>query len=155
MEYTMTESKPIAQNRKATHDYTILDTYEAGIVLTGTEIKSIRQSQIQLKDGFVRITNGEALLTNVYIAPFDHGNINNVDELRTRKLLLHKKEITKITNALLGTGITIVPLKVYLVGGRAKVLIGLAQGKKNYDKREALKRKDQKRDIERSLKDYR
>lgn len=151
----MTESKPIAQNRKATHDYTILDTYEAGIVLTGTEIKSIRQSQIQLKDGFVRITNGEALLTNVYIAPFDHGNINNVDELRTRKLLLHKKEITKITNALLGTGITIVPLKVYLVGGRAKVLIGLAQGKKNYDKREALKRKDQKRDIERSLKDYR
>ena len=151
----MTESKPIAQNRKATHDYTILDTYEAGIVLTGTEIKSIRQSQIQLKDGFVRITNGEALLTNVYIAPFDHGNINNVDELRTRKLLLHKKEITEITNALLGTGITIVPLKVYLVGGRAKVLIGLAQGKKNYDKREALKRKDQKRDIERSLKDYR
>lgn len=148
----MMETKPLAQNKKAQHDYTILDTYEAGIILTGTEIKSIRKSQIQLKDGFVRIANGEAWLTNVYIAPFDHGNINNVNELRTRKLLLKRKEINKLNSKINGTGMTIIPLQVYIKNGIAKILIGLAQGKKQYDKRETLKRKDQNRDIARSLK---
>lgn len=149
----MTETKLLAQNKKAQHDYTIIDTCEAGIVLTGTEIKSVRKSQIQLKDGFVRIVNGEAWLTNVYIAPFDHGNIFNVDELRTRKLLLKRAEINKLSKEMTGTGMTLIPLKAYIQNGRAKILIGLAQGKKKYDKRETLKRKEQNRDIARSLKE--
>lgn len=149
----MPNTKLLAQNKKAQHDYTIIDTYEAGIVLTGTEIKSVRKSQIQLKDGFVRIVNGEAWLTNVYIAPFDHGNIFNVDELRTRKLLLKRAEINKLSKEMTGTGMTLIPLKAYIQNGRAKILIGLAQGKKKYDKRETLKRKEQNRDIARSLKE--
>lgn len=149
----MTETKLLAQNKKAQHDYTIIDTCEAGIVLTGTEIKSVRKSQIQLKDGFVRIVNGEAWLTNVYIAPFDHGNIFNVDELRTRKLLLKRAEINKLSKEMTGTGMTLIPLRAYIQNGRAKILIGLAQGKKKYDKRETLKRKEQNRDIARSLKE--
>lgn len=142
----------VAQNRKASHDYIIVDTLEAGIVLQGTEIKSIRNSRINLKDGFVRIRNGEAFLSNVHISPYEQGNIFNHDPLRTRKLLLHKKQIHKWETEAKNAGMTIVPLRVYLKDGFAKVLIGLAKGKKDYDKRESLKRKDQERQIQRVLK---
>lgn len=146
------EGKLIAQNRKAKHDYTVVDTMEAGIVLQGTEIKSIRNGRINLKDGFARIRNGEAYLLNVHISPYEQGNIFNHDPLRTRKLLLHKKQIAKLIAETKNTGITIVPLKVYIRNGYAKVLIGLAKGKKQYDKREDLKRKEINREISRTLK---
>ena len=142
----------VAQNRKASHDYIIVDTLEAGIVLQGTEIKSIRNSRINLKDGFIRIRNGEAFLSNVHISPYEQGNIFNHDPLRTRKLLLHKKQIHKWETEAKNAGMTIVPLRVYLKDGFAKVLIGLAKGKKDYDKRESLKRKDQELQIQRVLK---
>lgn len=148
------EGKLIAQNKKARHDYAIVDTIEAGIVLQGTEIKSIRNSRINLKDGFVRIRNGEAFLVNVHISPYEQGNIFNHDPLRTRKLLLHKKQIDKLYGEMKQQGMSIVPLKVYLKDGYAKVLIGLAKGKKQYDKRESLKRKDQERQIARAMKNY-
>ena len=148
------EGRLIAQNKKARHDYTILDTIEAGIVLQGTEIKSIRNSRINLKDGFVRIRNGEAYLYNVHISPYEQGNIFNHDPLRTRKLLLHKKQIQKLEQETKGTGMTLVPLKVYIKDGYAKVLIGLAKGKREYDKRETLKRKDQERQIDRALRNF-
>lgn len=148
------EGKLIAQNKKARHDYTIVDTIEAGIVLQGTEIKSIRNSRINLKDGFVRIRNGEAFLLNVHISPYEQGNIFNHDPLRTRKLLLHKKQIDKLYGEMKQQGMSIVPLKVYLKDGYAKVLIGLAKGKNQYDKRESLKRKDQERQIARAMKNY-
>ena len=148
----MPKGNVVAQNRKASHDYIIVDTLEAGIVLQGTEIKSIRNSRINLKDGFIRIRNGEAFLSNVHISPYEQGNIFNHDPLRTRKLLLHKKQIHKWETEAKNAGMTIVPLRVYLKDGFAKVLIGLAKGKKDYDKRESLKRKDQERQIQRVLK---
>ena len=116
------EGKLIAQNRKARHDYSIIDTVEAGLVLQGTEIKSIRNGRINLKDGFARIRNGEAFLYNVHISPYEQGNIFNHDPLRTRKLLLHKKQINKLIGETKNTGITLVPLKVYIKDGYAKVL---------------------------------
>lgn len=146
------EGQVIAQNKKARHDYTILETYETGIVLQGTEIKSIRNRRVNLKDGFVRVRNQEAFLYNVHISPYEQGNLFNHDPLRTRKLLLHKKQIKKLAEEQKQSGITIVPLKIYLKDGFAKVLIGVAKGKKQYDKREALKEKDMKRDIQRILK---
>lgn len=146
------EGKLIAQNRKARHDYTVVDTMEAGIILQGTEIKSIRNGRINLKDGFARIRNGEAFLLNVHISPYEQGNIFNHDPLRTRKLLLHKKQLAKLITETKNTGITIIPLKVYIRNGYAKVLIGLAKGKKQYDKREDLKRKEVNREISRTLK---
>ncbi|MGM0215131.1 SsrA-binding protein SmpB [Enterococcus sp. AZ109] len=148
------EGKLIAQNKKARHDYTIIDTVEAGIVLQGTEIKSIRNSRINLKDGFARVRNGEMYLYNVHISPYEQGNIFNHDPLRTRKLLLHKKQIERFIGETKNTGVTIVPLKVYLKDGYAKVLLGLAKGKHQYDKRETLKRKDVDRQISRTLKNY-
>lgn len=144
----------LAQNKKARHDYHILETYEAGIVLTGTEIKSVRASRINLKDGFAQIKNNEAWLMNVHISPYEQGNQFNHDPLRNRKLLLHKKEIKQLVGQTANKGITIVPLKVYLKNGFAKVLIGLAQGKHDYDKRETIKRRDQEREIRRTLKNY-
>ena len=147
-----TEDKPLAQNKKARHDYDIYETFEAGIVLTGTEIKSVRQAKIQLKDGFARVRNGEVWVSNVHIAPFEQGNIWNQDPERTRKLLLKKKQITKLQNDLKGTGMTLVPLKVYLKNGFAKVLLGIAKGKHDYDKRESIKRREQERDIKRIIK---
>ena len=138
------EGKLVAQNKKARHDYTIIDTIEAGIVLQGTEIKSIRNSRINLKDGFARIRNGEAFLYNVHISPYEQG----------RKLLMHKKQIARLAGEVKNTGITLVPLKVYLKDGYAKVLIGVAKGKHQYDKRESLKRKDVDRQISRTLKNY-
>ena len=146
------EGNVVAQNKKARHDYSIVDTIEAGIVLTGTEIKSVRAARIQLKDGYAQIKNGEAWLINVHIAPFEQGNIWNQDPDRTRKLLLKKKQITKLQYDLKGTGMTLVPLKVYLKNGFAKVLLGIAKGKHDYDKRESIKRREQERDIKRIIK---
>ncbi len=147
------KDKPLAQNRKARHDYHILETVEAGLVLKGTEIKSIRAGKMNLQDGFISFSNGEAWLKNVHISPYEHGNIFNHDPIRDRKLLLHKKEITRLSQEVRQKGVTIVPLKVYLVRGRAKVLIGLAKGKNLYDKRHSLKEQQAKRDIDRALKD--
>ncbi|MCF6515705.1 SsrA-binding protein SmpB [Lactobacillus sp. S2-2] len=144
----------MATNRKARHDFSITDTLEAGIALTGTEIKSVRARRLNLKDGFVQIRNGQANLMNVHISEYDEGNQFNHDPLRTRKLLLHKKQIQKLGQATDGKGVTIVPLKVYLKNGFAKVLIGIAKGKREYDKRESLKRKDQQRQIDRVMKHY-
>ena len=144
----------VAQNKKARHDYSIVDTIEAGIVLTGTEIKSVRAARITLKDGFAQIKNGEVWLNNVHITPYEQGNIWNQDPDRTRKLLLKKREIAKLDNELKGTGMTLVPLKVYLKNGFAKVLIGLAKGKHDYDKRESIKRREQDRDIKRQMKQF-
>lgn len=146
--------RPLAQNRKASHDYYILDTIEAGVALTGTEIKSVRAGRINLKDGFAQIKNGEAWLMNVHISEYTQGNRFNHDPLRNRKLLLHKKQIVRLANETSGKGITLVPLKVYLKNGFAKVLIGVAQGKHSYDKRETIKRRDQEREIRRTLKNY-
>ena len=146
------EGNVVAQNKKARHDYSIVDTIEAGIVLTGTEIKSVRAARIQLKDGYAQIKNGEAWLINVHIAPFEQGNIWNQDPDCTRKLLLKKKQITKLQNDLKGTGMTLVPLKVYLKNGFAKVLLGIVKGKHDYDKRESIKRREQERDIKRIIK---
>ena len=146
------EGNVVAQNKKARHDYSIVDTIEAGIVLTGSEIKSVRAARIQLKDGYAQIKNGEAWLINVHIAPFEQGNLWNQDPERTRKLLLKKKQITKLQNDLKATGMTLVPLKVYLKNGFAKVLLGIAKGKHDYDKRESIKRREQERDIKRIIK---
>ncbi|MGX4686378.1 SsrA-binding protein SmpB [Vagococcus sp. JNUCC 83] len=147
------EGNLIAQNKKARHDYSVFETFEAGIVLKGTEIKSIRQRRVNLKDGFARVRDGEAYLMNVHISPYDQGNIFNHDPLRTRKLLLHKKQIIKIATEMKNPGVTLIPLKIYIKDGFAKVLLGLAKGKKQYDKREDLKRKDMNREINRALRD--
>lgn len=144
--------KVLAQNRKARHDYAIVDTIEAGMVLKGTEIKSIRAARINLKDGYATIRNGEIFLQNVHISPYEQGNVFNHDPVRTRKLLMHKKQIARLVSETKSSGYTLVPLKVYIKDGYAKVLIGLAKGKKKYDKREDLKRKDQKREIAREMK---
>lgn len=146
------KDQALAQNKKPRHDYSILSTMEAGIALTGTEIKSVRERRITLRDGFVQIRHGEAILMNVQISEYLQGNQFNHDPLRNRKLLLHKKEIQKLQEASQNKGITIVPLKVYLKHGFAKVLIGVAKGKHEYDKRETLKKRDQQREIERALK---
>ncbi|EFG54933.1 SsrA-binding protein SmpB [Lactobacillus amylolyticus] len=139
----------LAQNRKARHDYFIKETLEAGIALTGTEIKSVRARRITLKDGYIQIINGSAFLENVHISEYKQGNRYNHDPLRSRRLLLHKNEIRRLAKAAEERGITIIPLKVYLKHGFAKVLIGLAQGKKQYDKRETIKKRDQEREIRR------
>lgn len=145
--------KVIAQNKKAGFDYFIEETMEAGIVLQGTEIKSARNGKVQLKDAFVRIRNGEAWISNMHISPYEQGNIFNHDPTRSRKLLLHKKQIRELESHAKEQGVTIVPLKMYLKDGFAKVLIGVGKGKKNYDKREDLKRKDAKREIDRAMKE--
>ena len=142
----------IADNRKARHDFHIHETYEAGIALTGTEIKSIRQGKLNLKDSFCRIDKGEILLYGVHISPYEQGNRFNHEPLRQRKLLLHKKEIKKLQKELKENGLTIVPTKLYFNTSKLKVEIALARGKKLYDKRQDLKEKDSKRDIEKALK---
>ncbi|GAA2868702.1 SsrA-binding protein SmpB [Lactobacillus intestinalis] len=139
----------IAQNKKARHDYFIKDTFEAGIALTGTEIKSIRARRISLRDGYVQIIDGSAFLENVHISEYKEGNRYNHDPLRSRRLLLHKKEIRHLEKAQSERGIAIIPLKVYLKHGFAKVLIGIGQGKKEYDKRETIKKRDQDRELRR------
>lgn len=139
-------------NRKANFDYEIIDTYESGIVLTGTEIKSIRLGKANLKDSYVIIKNNEIFLLNMHISSYEQGNRFNHEETRTRKLLLHKKEILKLRDKLELDGLTLIPLKLYFKNGKAKILIGLARGKKNYDKRESIKKKDMDRQVLRDLK---
>lgn len=141
-----------ANNKKAYHDYFIEDTYECGMVLVGTEVKSIRCGKISIKEAYVKVKNGEAWLVGSNVQPYEQGNRFNGDPLRDRKLLLHKKEIQKLENAIKLDGMTLVPLKVYIKGSLIKVEIGIARGKKNYDKRQSLKEKDSKRSIERKLK---
>lgn len=145
--------RPLAQNRKASYDYFIEETYEAGIVLQGTEIKSIRSRKVSLNDAHVRILNGEAQLINMHIAPYEQGNRYNHDPTRTRKLLLHRSQIDNLVGLTQRQGYTIVPLKLYIKNGFAKLLIGLGRGKKQYDKRHDLKQKQMKRDIDRAMKD--
>ena len=144
--------KVIARNKRASHDYYILDDYEAGIVLSGTEIKSIRAGKIAIQDAYVQIKNGDAIVINMHIAKFDQGNIFNHEETRNRKLLLHKKEIRKLENKIKLEGLTIIPLELYLKGGLAKLKIGLAKGKKDYDKRDSLKEEALKREKRKNLK---
>lgn len=139
-------------NRKARFDYEIFDTYEAGIVLKGTEIKSIRNGKANLKDSYAIIKNDEVFLLNMHISPYENGNIFNHEETRTRKLLLHKKEIKKIKNKIELQGFTLIPIKLYFSKNHAKILIGIAKGKKTYDKREDLKKKDMLRNVQKELK---
>jgi len=147
------EGKQVAQNKKAYHDYFIEETFEAGIVLQGTEIKSIRAGKVNLKDSFARVQKGEVFLHNMHISPYEQGNRFNHDPVRTRKLLLHRKEINKLIGETKEQGYALVPLKLYLKNGYAKILLGLARGKKKYDKREDLKKKEAKRDIERAFRE--
>ena len=146
------EKKIITTNRKAFHDYTIFDKYVAGIVLTGTEIKSLRKNAINLKDSFCKIEDNEIFLYNCHISPYEQGNRYNHKADRVRKLLLTKKEILKMHSKIKKDGYTIVPLEVFIQKGFAKVEIGLAKGKKLYDKRETLAKKDQQREIDRKMK---
>ncbi|MEC2224178.1 MULTISPECIES: SsrA-binding protein SmpB [Heyndrickxia] len=146
------EGKVLAQNKKASHDYFIEETYEAGIVLQGTEIKSIRAGRVNLRDSFARVENGEVFVYGMHISPYEQGNRYNHDPLRPRKILLHKKEIDRLAGMTKEKGYALIPLKIYIKNGYAKVLIGLARGKKNYDKRESLKRKEAAREIERAFK---
>lgn len=141
------ENDALATNKKASYDYFIKETFEAGIALTGTEIKSVRARRINLKDGYVQTYPGSAFLENVHISEYKQGNIYNHDPLRSRRLLLHKKEINHLQIIQAQQGMTIIPLKVYLKHGYAKVLIGVGQGKKQYDKRETIKRRDQDREL--------
>ncbi len=145
--------KLIANNKKAYHDYFIEEKYECGIELYGTEIKSIRQGKCSVKEAYVSIDHGEAFVEGMNISPYEKGNIFNKDPLRRRKLLLHKAQIMKLDQSVSQKGYTIVPLSVYLKGGRCKVEIGLARGKHTYDKREDIKRKDARREAERDFKD--
>lgn len=147
------EGKQIAQNKKAYHDYFIEETYEVGMVLQGTEIKSLRAGKANIKDAYARIINGEIVIVGMHISPYEQGNRYNHDPLRIRKLLLHKSEIQKLIGITKETGYTLLPLKIYLKNGYAKMLLGVGKGKKNYDKREDLKRKEAKRDIERAFRD--
>ena len=144
--------KDIVVNKKAYHDYFVIDTYECGIELKGTEVKSLRNSSCSIKESICRILGKECYVIGMNISPYEKGNIFNEDPLRTRKLLLHKAEIRKIEESLKLKGFTLIPLKVYFKDSRVKVEIGLCKGKKLYDKREDLKKKDMRRDMERSVK---
>lgn len=144
--------KLIANNKKAYHDYFILETYEAGIALHGTEVKSLRMGKCSIKESFIRIENGEVFIYGMHISPYEKGNIFNKDPLRVKKLLLHKAEINKMLGKVKEKGISVVPLRVYLKGSLMKIEIGLAKGKKLYDKRDDIAKKDQKREAERDFK---
>jgi len=145
------EQKLVANNKKAYFDYFIDETYEAGIALHGTEVKSLRMGKCSIKESFVRIEKGEIFVYGMHVSPYEKGNIFNKDPLRVKKLLLHKYEINKLSGKVAEKGYTLVPLKVYFKDGKAKVAIGLARGKKLYDKRQDIAKKDQKRD---ALKDF-
>ena len=144
--------KLIANNKKAYHDYFIDETYEAGIALHGTEVKSMRMGKCSIKESFIRIENGEVYVYGMHVSPYEKGNIFNKDPLRVKKLLLHKYEINKLAGKVAENGYTLVPLQVYLKNGRVKTEIGLARGKKLYDKRQDIARKDQRRETEREFK---
>ena len=147
------EIKTIAQNKKARHDYSVEQTLEAGIVLSGTEIKSIRQGKVNLKDSYATIKDGEVILSGMHISPYEQGNIFNKDPMRDRKLLLHRYEINKLIGYTQQKGMSLVPLKLYLKRGKAKVELAVAKGKRLYDKREDIAERDAKRDIDRRLKE--
>lgn len=144
---------PIASNRKAYHDYFVLETYEAGIELYGTEIKSIRNGKVNLKDSFCSVDNGEMFVIGMHISPYEHGNIFNRDPMRKKKLLMHKKEIIKLFTQNQQQGLSIIPLRLYIKKGRAKLEIGLCKGKKLHDKRNVAAEKEANRSIERALKE--
>lgn len=144
--------KLIANNKKAYHDYFIEDKYEAGIALAGTEVKALRMGKCSIKESFIRIENGEVFVYGMHISPYEKGNIFNKDPLRVRKLLLHRNEINKITGKIAEKGYTLVPLRVYFKGSLTKVEIGLAKGKKLYDKRQDIAKKDQRREAEKEFK---
>ncbi|MEN6413880.1 MAG: SsrA-binding protein SmpB [Veillonellales bacterium] len=146
-------NKPVAENRKARHDYFIHEAFEAGIVLTGTEVKSLRAGKANLKDCYARIENGEIMLYNMHISPFDQGNRFNHEPLRTRKLLMHREEINKLIGKTKEKGYTLVPLKLYFTRGKVKVELGLATGKHTYDKRQDLAAKDAKREMDRAFRE--
>ena len=148
----MEKGKSVAQNRKAWHDYFIEETYEAGIELSGTEVKSIRQGKANLKDCHAAVHRGELFVYGMHISPYEQGNIFNKDPLRTRKLLMHKNEILRLAGRIQQDGYTLVPVELYLKNGRVKVQLALCRGKKNYDKRDAIAKRDAKRDIERIMK---
>ena len=149
----MAGTKTLATNRKARHEYFIEETYECGIELKGTEVKSIRAGRINLKESWCMIKNGELFVNGMHISPYEQGNIFNRDPLRPKKLLMHKREIMKLLGKIKEKGYTLVPLQVYFTSGRAKIEIGLAKGKKLYDKRDSAAERDTKRLIERTLKD--
>jgi len=143
--------KIVTQNRKARHDYLVLDTYEAGLALEGTEVKSLRQGSASLKDCYAKVENGEVFLYNFHISPYDKANRFNHDPLRVKKLLLHRKEIRKLIGKVQEKGLTLVALKVYFKGGKAKVELALARGKKLHDRREDLAKRDANREMERAI----
>ena len=143
----------LAENRKARHDYFVEEAMEAGLVLVGTEVKSIRKGRVNLKDCYADIYNGEVIIKNMHISPYEHGNIFNVDPLRERKLLLHKEEIRRLDGLVSRDGYTLIPLSLYLKDGKVKGALGVCKGKKNYDKRDAMIEKAQKRDIDRAMKE--
>ena len=144
--------KVIAENRKARHDYFVIETYEAGIELFGTEVKSLRRGTVNLKDSYCEIDGGEMFALGVHISPYEQGNIFNRDPLRPKKLLMHKKEIMKLTGLVSREGYTLVPLSLYFKGSRVKMALGLCKGKKLYDKRDSIAKRDADRDIERAMK---
>ena len=146
------EMKLVANNKKAYHDYFIEEKYEAGLVLHGTEVKSLRMGKCSVKEAFIRVENGEVFIYGMHISPYEKGNIFNKDPLRVKKLLLHRQQIRKLIGDSSERGYTIVPLQVYFRDGRAKIEIGLARGKKLYDKRQDIARKDQRREMEKELK---
>ena len=147
------DSKTVAQNKKAYHDYFVLEEYEAGIELFGTEIKSIRQGKINLKDAWCNIVDGEIFVNGMHISPYEHGNIFNRDPMRVRKLLMHKKEINKLFGTVKQDELSLIPLSDYFRKGRAKIKVGLCKGKKLYDKRDVAAKKDAARNIERAMKE--
>lgn len=146
-------NKTLVENRKARHDYFIEEVYEAGIELVGTEVKSIRGGKANLKDSYAEVRNGEVFVRNMHVSPYEKGNIFNKDPLRDRRLLLHRSEIMKLAGYISQKGYTLVPLSLYLKNGRVKVALGVAKGKHNYDKRDAMLEKAAKRDIERQMKE--
>ncbi len=147
------DAKTLATNRKARHEYHILETIEAGIVLKGTEIKSVRNGRVNLKDSFARVERGEVIVYNLHISPYDFGNRENHDPLRPRKLLLHRDEIRRLVGKTQEKGMTLIPLSIYIRNGYAKVELALAKGKKLYDKRDDLKEREMNREIERAFRE--
>lgn len=147
------ELKTVAQNKKAFHDYFVIESYEAGIELFGTEVKSIRQGKINLKDAWCGIDNGEIFVHGMHISPYEHGNIFNKDPIRVRKLLMHKSEINRLFGQTKQQGYTLIPLSAYFKKGKVKIQVGLCKGKKSYDKRESIAQKTAQRDVQRALKE--
>lgn len=147
------EKRTIAQNKKAYHDYFILEEYEAGVELFGTEVKSVRAGRVNLKDSWCSIDGGEIFANGMHISPYEQGNIFNRDPLRVKKLLMHKREINRLYGTIKQQGLTLIPLSVYFVKGRAKVKVGLCKGKKLYDKRDVAAKKEAQRNIEREMKE--